>query len=96
MKKLASLIVKTLDWLACIIPRMFCENAPIEPIAYGMSVMGGLIVCVFIYAFGALLMVTTLVCIVVHYPISSCSVVIVIGMFIGIGYLRKKIGGKLG
>ena len=95
MKKLASSVVKTLDWLACIIPSMFFETAPIEPIAYGMSVMGGLIVCA-CSAFGVLLMITVIVCVVLHYPISSCSIAFVLGLFIGIGYLRKKIGGKLG
>ena len=100
MKKLASSIVKILDWLACIIPSVLLledcdiENTPINPITYGMSVMGGLIVCA-CGAVGALVLVAGLVCVVLTYPITSCSVAVAVGMFVGIGFLRKKIGRKL-
>ena len=99
MKKLASSIVKTLDWLSCIIPSMFLledcdiENTPTNPIKYGMSVLGGLICCACV-AFGVFLIVGGLICAVVSYPIASCSISIVLGLFIGIGYLRKKIERK--
>ena len=100
MKAFLKSIVKTLDWLSCIIPSMLLledcdiENTPINPIKYGMSILGGLIFCA-CGAFGALLIVGAFVCAVASYPIASCSIALVVGLFIGIGYLRKKIGGKL-
>lgn len=97
MKTLLKLIVKILDWLSCIIPTIFMVDVvepPTNPVEYGMSVLGGLIVCVF-GAFIAFFVVSTLVCVFAFYPITSCSIALVLGLFIGIGYLRKKIGGKL-
>ena len=97
MKTFLKSIVKVLDWLSCIIPTMFMADdvePSINPIKYGMSVLGGLIFCA-CAAFGAFLIVGSLICVVASYPITSCSIALVIGLFIGIGYLRKKIGGKL-
>ena len=99
MKAILKSIVKILDWLSCIIPSMLLledcdiENTPINPIKYGMSVLGGLIFCA-CAAFGVFLIVGGLICAVVSYPIASCSIALVLGLFIGIGYLRKKIGEK--
>ena len=97
MKVFLKLIVKILDWLSCIIPSMFMLDdvePPFNPIEYGMFVLGGLIVCASM-AFVGFLIVGILVCAVVSYPIASCSIAFVLGLFIGIGYLRKKIGEKL-
>ena len=97
MKALLKSIVKILDWLSCIIPNMLLADdvePPINPIEYGMFVLGGLIVCA-CGAFGLFFIVVLLICIVAHFPITSCSIAPVLGLFIGIGYLRKKIGGKL-
>ena len=99
MKALLKSIVKILDWLSCIIPSMLLledcdiENTPINPIKYGMSVFGGLVVCACV-AFGAFLIVGMLVCAVAIYPMASCSIALVVGIFIGIGYLRKRLGGN--
>lgn len=97
MKALFKSIVKILDWLSCIIPNMLLvgdAEPPTNPIEYGMSVLGGLIVCACL-AFGMFIIVGLLVCAVASFPITSCSIAIVLGLFIGIGYLRKKIGGRL-
>lgn len=97
MKAFLRTIVRLLDWVSCIIPNMFMVDvveSPINPIEYGMSVLGGLIICA-CAAFGAFLVVVMLICIVASCPITSCSITLVLGLFIGIGYLRKKIGGKL-
>ena len=100
MKAFLKSIVNILDWVSCIIPSMLLledcdiENIPTNPIKYGMSVLGGLVVCA-CGAFGAFLVVGMLVCAVASYPIAACSIALVIGLFIGIGYLRKKIGRKL-
>ena len=97
MKAFLKSIVKILDWLSCIIPIMFMVDdvePPINPIKYGMSVLGGLIVCA-CAAFGGFLVVGMLICAVASFPIASCSIAFVLGLFIGIGYLRKKIGGEL-
>jgi len=93
MKTFLESIVKILDWLSCIIPNMLLVNdaePPTNPIEYGMSVLGGLIVCA-CGAFGMFLIVGSLVFAVASFPIASCSIAIVLGLFIGIGYLRKKI-----
>lgn len=96
MKTFLKSIVKTLDWLSCIIPSMLLledwdiENTPINPIKYGMSIFGGLIICA-CAAFGVFLVVGALICIIVSYPIASCSIALVLGLFIGIGYLRKRL-----
>ena len=98
MKALFKSIVKILDWLSCIIPNMLLVDdaePPTNPIEYGMFVLGGLIVCA-CGAFGMFLIVGSLVFAVASSPITSCSIAIVLGIFIGLGYLRKKIGGKLG
>ena len=98
MKVLFKSIVKILDWLSCIIPNMLVLDyvePPTNPIEYGLFVLGGLIVCS-CGAFGAFIIVGSFVCAVASYPITSCSIAIVLGLFIGLGYLRKKIGGKLG
>lgn len=99
MKVFLKSIVKILDWLSCVIPHIFMVDyvevePPINPIEYGMSVFGGLIFCACV-AFGAFLIVGILICAVVSYPITSCSITLVLGLFISIGYLRKKIGEKL-
>jgi len=101
MKIFLESIVKVLDWLSCIIPNMLLVDdtePPTNPIEYGMSVLGGLIVCA-CGAFGIFLIVWSLVFALVFaiasFPIASCSIALVLGLFIGIGYLRKKIGGKL-
>ena len=67
---------------------------PTDPITYGMSILCGLIICA-CTVFGAFLIVGMLIYAVTSYPIASCSIVIVLGLFISIGYLRKKIDGKL-
>lgn len=98
MKVFIKSIVGLLDWLSCIIPNMLIVDyvePPTNPIKYGMSVLGGLVVCA-CGGFGAFLIVGMLVCAVASYPITSCSIALVLGLFIGLGYLRKKIGGKLG
>ena len=97
MKALFKSIVILLDWLSCIIPNMLLVDdaePPTNPIEYGMSVLGGLIVCAF-GALGVFIIVGSFVCAVASYPIASCSIALVLGLFIGLGYLRKKIGGKL-
>ncbi len=96
MKAFLKSIVKILDWLSCIIPTMFMADdvePSINPIKYGMSVLGGLVFCASA-TFGVFLIVGMLVCAVASYPIASCSIALVLGLFIGIGYLRKKIGGN--
>lgn len=98
MKTFLRTIVRLLDWVSCIIPNMLmledCTEPPDNPIEYGMYVLGGLIVCA-CGAFGAFLVVALLICAVASYPMASCSIALALGLFIGIGYLRKKIGGKL-
>lgn len=98
MKAFIKSIVRLLDWLSCLIPNMFIVDyvePPINPIAYGMSVLGGLIFCL-CAAVGVFIIVGSFVCAVASYPITSCSIALALGLFIGLGYLRKKIGGKLG
>ena len=98
MKAFIKSIVRLLDWMSCLIPIMFMEDdvePPTNPIKYGMSVFGGLIFCL-CAAFGMFIIVGMFVCAVASYPITSCSIALVFGLFIGLGYLRKKIGGKLG
>ena len=97
MKAFLKSIVKILDWLSCIIPIMFMAydvEPPINPIEYGMSVLGGLIFCA-CAAFVGFLVVGMFIYVVASHPIASCSIALVLGLFIGIGYLRKKIGGNL-
>lgn len=97
MKTFLESIVKILDWLSCIIPNMLLVDdaePPTNPIEYGLFVLGGLIVCA-CGAFGVFLIVGSFVFAVASFPITSCSIALVLGLFIGIGYLRKKIGGKL-
>jgi len=97
MKAVLKSIVKILDWLSRVIPNMLLidyVDPPFNPIEYGMFVLGGLIVCA-CGAFGMIFFVGMLICAVASFPITSCSIVLVLGIFIGIGYLRKKIGGKL-
>ena len=94
MKAFIKSIVILLDWLSCIIPNMLIVDyvePPTNPIKYGMSVLGGLVICA-CGGFGAFIIVGMLVC----AAITSCSLALVLGLFIGLGYLRKKIGGKLG
>lgn len=67
---------------------------PTNLIEYGMSVLGGLMICA-CGAFAALVIVGMFIYIVASYPITSCSIAFVLGLFIGIGYLRKMIGEKL-
>lgn len=98
MKAFIKSIVRLLDWMSCIIQTMLMVDdvePPTNPIEYGISVFGGLIVCL-CGAFGAFIIVGSFVCAVASYPVTSCSIALVLGLFIGIGYLRKKIGGKLG
>jgi hypothetical protein len=98
MKAFIESIVRLLDWVSCIIPNMLMVDdaePPTNPIKYGMSVFGGLLVCAS-GGFGAFIIVGSFVCAVASYPITSCSIALVLGLFIGLGYLRKKIGGKLG
>lgn len=98
MKALIKSIVRLLDWMSCIIPNMFIVDdvePPTNPIAYGMSIFGGLIFCS-CAAFGVFIIVGSFVYAVASYPITSCSIALVLGLFIGLGYFRKKIGGKLG
>ena len=52
MKAFIKSIVKILDWLSCIVPfvSMLVDDVgdvepPTNPIAYGMSVFGGLVFC---------------------------------------------------
>lgn len=97
MKTFLESIVRLLDWMSCIIPNMSMEDdvePPTNPIKYGMSVFGGLMFgsCA---AFGMFMIVASFVCLVASYPITSCSLAIVLGLCIGLGYLRKKIRGKL-
>lgn len=98
MKTFLRSIVRLLDWVSCIIPNMLmledCTEPPDNPIEYGMYVLGGLIVCA-CGAFGMFLIVGSLVFAVASYPMTSCSIALALGLFIGIGYLRKKIGEKL-
>ena len=97
MKAFIKSIVKILDWLSRIVPIMFMADdgePPINSIEYGMSILGGLIFCAYAL-FGVFLVVGMLIYAVASYPIASCSIAIVLGLFIGIGYLRKKIGEKL-
>ena len=104
MKKLSRSIGKILDWLACIVPNMIkifdpyddywdMDCVPTNPIIYGISVLGGLIVCA-CAAVGLLFICGTIVCIIMYHPIASCSIVVVLGIFVGIGFLRKTIGRK--
>jgi len=98
MKAFFKSIVKILDWLSCIIPNITMADyiePSTNPIAYGMSVLGGLIFCS-CAAFGMFMIIGAFVCAVASYPIASCSIALVIGLCIGLGYLRKKIGRKLG
>ena len=98
MKELIKTIVRLLDWMSCVIPTMFGENdvePPTNPIGYGLSVLSGLVVCA-CCAFAMFIIVGMFICVVASYPITSCSIALVLGLFIGIGYWRKKIGGKLG
>lgn len=93
MKKLVRSIGNIFDSLACIIPAIFLmENcdASEHPIAYGILVLGGLLVCA-CGVFGMLLLVSAIVCFVATYPITSCSIALVFASFVGIGFLRKKI-----
>ena len=93
MKAFLKSIVKILDWLSCIIPIFMAEfdaEPPINPITYGMSILGGLIFCT-CAVFGGFLIVGMFIYVVASYPIASCSIAFVIGLFIGIGYLRKKL-----
>lgn len=97
MKTCLRSIVKILDWLSCIIPNMLLvdnDEPATNPIEYGMYVLGGLIVCA-CGAFGVFIIVGLFVYVIASCPITSCSIALVLGLFIGIGYLRKKIGGKL-
>lgn len=97
MKTFLRSIVRLLDCVSCIIPSIFMiydVEPPINPIAYGMSILGGLLVCA-CGAFAALIIIVMLICAVACYPITSCSIALVSGLFIGIGYLRKMIGEKL-
>ena len=97
MKAFFKSIVRLLDWISCIIPNMLMVDdveSPTNPIVYGMSVLGGLIFCS-CAAFGVFIIVGLFVCAVASYPVTSCSIALVLGLFIGLGYLRKKIGGKL-
>lgn len=97
MKTCLRSIVRLIDWLSCIIPNMLMEDhvkPPTDPIIYRMSILCGLIICA-CTMFGAFLIVEMLIYVVTSYPIASCSIVIVLGLFISIGYLRKKIEGKL-
>jgi hypothetical protein len=98
MKAFIKSTVRLLDWMSCIIQNMLMVDdvePPTNPIKYGISVFGGLIVCL-CAAFGMFMIFGAFVCAVASYPIASCSIVLVIGLFIGLGYLRKKIGGKFG
>ena len=93
MKTFIKSIVRLLDWMACVIPNILLVDdaePPTNPIKYGLSVLGGLLVCA-CGAFGAFLIVGMFVCIVASCPIASCSIALVISLFIGLGYLRKKI-----
>lgn len=97
MKTFLRSIVRLLDWVSCIIPSIFLidyDESSINPIEYGMYVLGGLIVCA-CGAFVAFLVVVMLIYAVASYPMTSCSIALVLGLSIGIGYLRKKIGEKL-
>ena len=96
MKTFLRIVVRLLDWVSCIIPNMFLVDdaePSTNPIEYGMFVLGGLIVCA-CGAFGTFLVVAMLICAVASFPMTSCSIALVLGLFIGIGYLRKKIGDK--
>ena len=98
MKAFIKSIVRLLDWMSCIIQNMLMIDdvePPTNPIKYGISVFGGLIVCL-CGAFGAFIIVGSFICAVASYPVTSCSIALVLGLFIGLGYLRKKFGGKLG
>ena len=91
MKALIRALVRLLDWMSCVIQNIFFANdvePPTNPIEYGLSVLTGLVVC----ACGAFLIVGSLIYAVASHPITSCSIALVLGLFIGIGYLRKKIG----
>lgn len=95
MKVFLKSIVKIFDWLSCVIPHIFMVDyievdPPINPIEYGIFVFGGLIVCA-CGMFGMFFCVGILTYVVVSYPITSCLISLVLGLFIGIGYLRKKI-----
>ena len=90
--------VKVLDFLSGIVPAMMMVNdwypEMIHPIEYGISVLFGLISCL-VAAFGVLLVTYAISFMFIEYTAISIAVSIVFGMFIGIGFLRKKIDGKL-
>ena len=98
MKELIKATVIMLDWLSCVIQNVFLVHdvePPTNPIEYGLSVLSGLVVCA-CCAFAMFIIVGMFICVVASYPITSGSIALVLGLFIGIGYWRKKIGGKLG
>ena len=97
LRRAAMFIVRCIDAIASIPHNaMLVEDwdpKEVSALAYGMSLMAGCLILVY-GAFGAFLVLAAFIGLVVMYPIQSISIGLSIGLFILIGHLRHRLGGK--
>ena len=97
MKKVVKLIVKFFDLMSSIYPLMMMDDwdPPNEkPIAYGMSVMAGILTSA-VFVVCTLVLIAFMIGIIASYPISSISIIGFFGFFVALGFSRRKIEEKL-
>lgn len=87
-------IVKFLDMMSCIWPMLTLSdwNPKNEnPIKYGMSALAGFLTLPLLLGIGFFTFLPV-ICIAIAHPIVASSIVILIGVFVGIGFLRHRVG----